>query len=433
MTSSAATSGSLAVLRANDRSGTGIDLALKHMPVLMLDNAEPYQPVAMGYTVFDSQGQSPSSKFQIVPQGGPVIEYAIWYDWDIQHMYDLEHVWVYLDSSGEVTRVDASRHGKRVRMVTSNGSCQLNGDRPVVYSEAGKHAHWAGEAEMRQGAGVYLPAMCSDLAAWWGVHLGNPFCESGRFTPTAFDHRLAKLKMKADAFLPSFGFSTANDDGIALVPWPILDTWIPTRVKHLISRLPEEVPHIQAVLFDCGDTIADEATEVKHPGSEVVIEADFIPGAPNMVRHVHRAGYRMALVADGPRETFENILKPAELWPCFEDHIISGDIGELKPSSKMFSAAFDALGLDRAVAGRTVMIGNNLARDIKGANDFGIISVFLNWSKRRTHEAADPSEVPDHTIETPTDFLPLLTELEEAMAATAKNREVSTAPHRVSA
>lgn len=134
-----------------------------------------------------------------------------------------------------------------------------------------------------------------------------------------------------------------------------------------------------------------------------------------MVRHVAAAGYRLALVADGPRETFENILKPVGLWDLFDAHIISGDVGELKPSPKMFAAAFEQLGLDKSQACSTVMIGNNLSRDIKGANAFGITSIFFGWSRRRTHEPAEDGERPDHSVFTPANVLPLLHEIEAAM------------------
>ncbi|WP_246248863.1 HAD family hydrolase [Chelativorans alearense] len=409
-------SGTLEKLR---RGAAGADYALAraHMPLLMLDAHEPYPPLAMGYTVFREPGQSPSSKFQVRPLGGAVIEYAVWYDWDIGHMYDLEHVWVYLDGTGKVERVEASRHGRRLAMTADGRLCRMPRGRPVLYAEAGKHAHWADPAEMEEKAGRLISVLCNELAAWEGVHLGNVFCQSGRIAPTAFDHRLAKLKMKADAFDPSFAFTRNSDEGegVSLVPWEALERWIPARVARLIAELPLEIPHIRAVLFDCGDTIADEATEEKLPGSEVVVRAELIPGAADMVRHIAAAGYRLALVADGPRETFENILKPAGLWGLFEAHIISGEVGELKPSPKMFAAALERLGLRGSDARSTVMIGNNLSRDIKGANAFGIPSIFFGRSRRRTHEPADESERPDYSVFTPSDVLPLLHEIEAAM------------------
>ncbi len=87
------------------------DLAMRHRPVFQLDANEPFAPVALGYTLYREPAKSVSSKFRIRPGKGTVIEYAIWYDWDIQHLYDLEHVWVHLDAEGAVVTVKASRHG----------------------------------------------------------------------------------------------------------------------------------------------------------------------------------------------------------------------------------------------------------------------------------------------------------------------------------
>lgn len=418
MTATDVTTGALSALRIASTDGDA-ELARKHAPLIMLDTREPYPPLAMGYTVFRQGGQSASSKFQVRPEDGPAIEYAIWYDWDIQHMYDLEHVWVYLDNDGGVSRVEASRHGRRVLMITPEGPCGMRGSRPVVFAEAGKHAHWATAEEMRNEASAYLAAMCGPLAGIWGVHEGNMFCEAGRYTVTPEAHRIAKLKMKADAFSPSYRFDCTGEDAMALVPWSLLDAWIPHRVRRLMVENEKNVPHLSAIFFDCGDTIADEATEVKRPGTEVVVEAALIPGSADMLRRAKAAGHRLALVADGPRETFENILKPAGLWDLFDAHIISGDIGVLKPDAKMFGAACAALGLGEAERARIAMVGNNLSRDIKGANDFGLISIFFGWSRLRTHEPASPEETPDHTIYTPADLAPLINEIEEAMAKAA--------------
>ena len=404
-----------------DASGCkGDALARRHRPILMMDENEPYQPVAMGYTIFEKKAQSPSSKFQVVPKGGAVIEYAIWYDWDIQHMYDLEHVWVYLGETGTIVELQASRHGKRIAMTPGCDALMLKGDRPQLYCEAGKHAHWASQEEMAKGAGIYLLAMCTDMAGLHGVHRGNVFCRDGHITPSPLAHRLARLKAKADAFVPAFIFSPADDQAVKLVPWQDLERWIPRRVEQLMADLPGQIPHIRAIFFDCGDTIIDEASEEKHEGSEIVTRAAFIPGGDAMVREVKDAGFAIALVADGPRQTFENVLKPDGLWDLFEAHVISEQIGELKPSPKMFAAAVKALGIKPDQIADCVMIGNNLARDIKGANDYGMQSVFMRWSDRRSHRPLDVSMVPDHTIDCPSDFLPLLQLIEEAMATAEK-------------
>ena len=74
---------------------------------------EPFLPLVVGYTVFREAAKSPSSKFPIDPEGGIAIEYAIWWDWDIQHLYELEHVWVYLDADENLLKVEASAHGAK--------------------------------------------------------------------------------------------------------------------------------------------------------------------------------------------------------------------------------------------------------------------------------------------------------------------------------
>ncbi|WP_196257786.1 HAD family hydrolase [Pelagibacterium limicola] len=398
-----------------------VTLARTYMPILQLDENEPYPPLAMGYSVFRAPGQSPSSKFQISPRGAMTIEYAVWYDWDIQHLFDLEHVWVHVDGDGQVIGVEASCHGNRVEMIAGDGLPQMAGTRPMLISEPGKHAHWASADILRDHPGAEVGAMCGELAGRDGVHLGNRFAESGAFTATPADHRLARLKNRRDAFVPSFEFSPAADD-IALVSWPELAAWIPARVRHLLATLPDAVPHIRAVFLDCGDTLVDEGTEVKLPGSEIVVAGDLIDGARDVLDALAARGYRLALVADGPRETFENLLGKHGLWERFEAHVISGEIGELKPSPKMFSSALDRLGIDPTNAGSTVMVGNNLSRDIRGANDFGIMSVFFKWSDRRTHLAQNPAETPGHTITALDQLPPLLDMIEQRLGASDRGR-----------
>ncbi|TNB47373.1 HAD family hydrolase [Martelella lutilitoris] len=373
-------------------------LAERHRPVLMLDHAEPAPPLAMGYSVVREAQKSPSSKFRLTPPDrGAVIEYAIWHDWDIQHLYDLEHVWVHLDRRGDVIRVEGSMHGMRVSIDDGSGLPEMRNGRPVLYVEPGKHALWGVSRIMQSMSGSKIAEMCGREAGAGGIHAGNAFAEEGAWSAGPQDHRLARLAMKRAAFVPRFAFVAAEEP--VLMPWKTLEAWIPERMKALIAALPESVPHLAAVFLDCGDTLIDEATEVKKPGSEVVVQAEEIPFAMDAVRQLHDHGYRLALVADGPRETFENMLKPCGIWDLMECHAISGDVGEHKPSPKMFSAALAGLGLGDGDRSRIVMVGNNLARDIRGANDFGLISLFVGWSKRRTHVPADPLEEPHFRID----------------------------------
>src|SRR5690625_2512425 len=131
------------------------------------------------------------------------------------------------------------------------------------------------------------------------------------------------------------------------------------------------------VFLDCGDTIINEGTEVRDE-NEVVIKADIIPGADKMVKTLHEKGYTLALVADGKAQSFKNMLIQNGLYDYFTTMIYSECIKVLKPNVRMFKAAIGALDLNEEDRDRIVMVGNNLRRDIKGANEAGITSIFLD-------------------------------------------------------
>jgi HAD superfamily hydrolase (TIGR01549 family) len=169
--------------------------------------------------------------------------------------------------------------------------------------------------------------------------------------------------------------------------------------------------HILAVCLDCGDTLVDEATEIKD-AYQVTQTAELIPGAAQMVRDLRQRGYPLALVADGPTGTFRNVLTQHQLYDLFDVFAISQEVGVDKPDPRMFRHALDQLGIAPADYGRVVMVGNHLSRDIKGANALGLISVWLDWSPRRHKIPLDDSEVPRYTIRTPAELIPLLRQLE---------------------
>jgi putative hydrolase of the HAD superfamily len=175
--------------------------------------------------------------------------------------------------------------------------------------------------------------------------------------------------------------------------------------------------YLKAIFFDSGDTIIDEATEIKNDAQET-LRAELIPGADEVVRELKQQGYTLALVADGPIATFRNGLGQHGLYDLFDAYAISGEVGVDKPDARMFRHALDQLGIERDDYGRVMMIGNNLSRDIKGANELGLISVWLDWSPRRSKTPADASEVPQYTIKTPLELLAVIESLEKSAHAT---------------
>ena len=61
---------------------------------------------------------------------------------------------------------------------------------------------------------------------------------------------------------------------------------------------------------------------------------------------------------------------------------------------------------------RILMIGNNVKRDIRGGNRFGIRTALLTWSKRRSFEPEEPEDVPTYRICEPKELAALVHRLE---------------------
>jgi HAD superfamily hydrolase (TIGR01549 family) len=165
------------------------------------------------------------------------------------------------------------------------------------------------------------------------------------------------------------------------------------------------------VFLDCGDTIVDEATEEKDERGATQ-RADLIPGAAKMVHELANRGYTIALVADGFEDTFKNALSQHGLFDLFSTMAISELVGVSKPEARMFESALGRLGIEGPEYVNVVMVGNNLERDIKGANRLGLTSVFMRWSPRRSRVPADIDEIPDYTIDEPLALLDLMDALE---------------------
>ncbi|HXF60496.1 MAG TPA: HAD family hydrolase [Caldilineaceae bacterium] len=171
---------------------------------------------------------------------------------------------------------------------------------------------------------------------------------------------------------------------------------------------------ILAICLDSGDTLVDEGTEVKDERG-VVLTGELIPGAAELVRTLHAQGYRLALVADGPAATFTNVLGAHGVYDLFCVHAISEWVGVEKPDPAIFRFALAGLDIGEEAAGRTIMVGNNLERDIAGANALGMISVWLDWAPRRRKVPATALETPRYIIKTPLELLSLLPKIEESL------------------
>ena len=166
-----------------------------------------------------------------------------------------------------------------------------------------------------------------------------------------------------------------------------------------------------ALLFDLGDTIITEESEVKD-AEETTLQADLIPGMAEALRRFKAQGLPLALVADSRPDTPPNVLRQHGLYDLFDTLAISEVVGATKPDPYIFHVALDALGIAEGDYGRVVMVGNNLERDMVGANRLGLISIFFHWNDRRRSQPLDDDEHPRYTVTCANELIALIERLD---------------------
>jgi glycerophosphoryl diester phosphodiesterase len=214
-----------------------LDLAWRYAPAIYFDGAEPFLPSCAGYTVFRSPQASPSFPRYVTWEQPVVlaIEYAIWWDWDIQHLYELEHAWVFVDAAGAVVAVESSQHG-----ASSAGSFTLEDGHPVLYAEPGKHALASDRATLIERRPRTL-VECGRRAGTGGVWVTPLF--RGRIAKSPNADQLVRSHLRRHAFEPRFDWSQRVElAALPLLPWPLLDKAIPPIVAARLAELDAAIP-----------------------------------------------------------------------------------------------------------------------------------------------------------------------------------------------
>jgi glycerophosphoryl diester phosphodiesterase len=219
------------------------DLVMQHAPVIRFDVREPFLPSVVGYTVFRQDGRSASFPRDITLPPGAVyaIEYAVWWDWEIQHLYELEHVWVYVGADEQVVAVDASWHGGFHVMTGEDGTPPLEKGRAVVFSEPGKHA-FAPVIDWLLKRRPTTDESCGRTSGRMGVHV-TPLFDGIIDDRTPLNNNVVHAYLESLRFEPTYDFSLRFDTRTAtLVPWEALNAWIPKRVKWWADYVRENTP-----------------------------------------------------------------------------------------------------------------------------------------------------------------------------------------------
>ncbi len=236
-------------------------LCLKYAPRISVDDNEPFAITGIGCTVFSEAGKSPSfhgsvdRRRTIDPASRNAefaIEYAYSFDYDIQHLYELEHIWVYVDSKGKVCGAEGSFHGKFLNLWTKHFPILDNAGKGLdtdsesthihVYAQPGKHAFMAAP-ELFELIPDLIEA-CGPLAGEAGFDLPQMFEGTVRINGNAADPQDPELNQAVKtyiknhfAFVPSMTFHQVELDSSLYRTWDSLAEEIPRRLEAELHRI----------------------------------------------------------------------------------------------------------------------------------------------------------------------------------------------------
>jgi YjjG family noncanonical pyrimidine nucleotidase len=124
--------------------------------------------------------------------------------------------------------------------------------------------------------------------------------------------------------------------------------------------------------------ISADAAEFSAAYLDRLAQAHFLmPGAMEFLEYC-RDRSKMVLITNGLSEVQYRRISMAGLEHFFAAVIVSEEVGFPKPHPGIFAAALEAGGI--AEKSSVLMVGDNLLSDIRGGNEFGIDTCWLNWN-----------------------------------------------------
>jgi putative hydrolase of the HAD superfamily len=101
-----------------------------------------------------------------------------------------------------------------------------------------------------------------------------------------------------------------------------------------------------------------------------------VPGAMEILHLLKNSGLRMALITNGSSLVQRRKIQRFQLESFFDFILIEGEMGMGKPDERVFQEALTKLKVN---APEAWMVGDDLIRDISGAQKLGIWSIWVDW------------------------------------------------------
>lgn len=158
----------------------------------------------------------------------------------------------------------------------------------------------------------------------------------------------------------------------------------------LVALLPDENAFrcglIQTILAEDGIHIdAEQAQQAQHYFDSARMGAfTFFPGVKEMLTDL-RKHYKLVVITNGSIFSQHPKLKATQMDEWVDHIIVGGEEPEEKPAASIFQKALNLVDIKPEEA---LHIGDSLAADIAGANNMGILSVWVNATG-----ASNPTEI----------------------------------------
>lgn len=212
------------------------EIFMKYAPYIYFDKNEPFFPVSVGCTRFDCPAISPSFQREINFDTGKVdfvIEYAIYWHFDIGHLYELEHVWVYVGRDGAVVDCEASFHGDYIKGLLKDSSNIEDCTHVRLYSQPGKHA-FSPLKEVFELIPDLRTATCENAGEGGLIVTG---VAKGRYETNDEINHMVKKYLQKFKFSPSMEFVKYVFDEKVMTTWEALDMEIPYMIKEKLEEI----------------------------------------------------------------------------------------------------------------------------------------------------------------------------------------------------
>ena len=158
-----------------------------------------------------------------------------------------------------------------------------------------------------------------------------------------------------------------------------------------INRRQTLVGRFAALFEELGVSVEAELAEDMYENL-LCIGHYFVPGAEALLETLH-GKYNLYICSNGSKKVQDSRIASSGIAKYFDGIFVSEEMGLNKPDKRYFEACFAQIPDFRRE--NSIMVGDSLTSDIKGARNAGLRSVWLNPS----HKALTGDAAPDYEID----------------------------------